>query len=697
MQMFSEERVLLLAPTSVDAALSRSILGDAGLVCLACDDLQRLAHELGNGAGAILLTEEILRSPDMQHLLDALRNQPPWSDVPIVLLSASDMDSSPVAWAIDLLGNVTVLERPVRVTNLVSALHTAVRARKRQYQLRTQLTELKQAESALRKQNERQQLLWEAASVLLTTEEPDAMMQALFAKLAPHLDLDMYFNFSVNDSGDGLRLGSCIGISSEDAEKINRLEFDQAIRGTVAMNIQQSDEPRTQLMKSQGIRAYTFHPLMAEGRLIGTLSFASHRRSEFAKDELEFLRTIRHYVAVAYERANLIRQLRDIDRRKDEFLATLAHELRNPLAPIRNALEILRMTDNNGATIEHVRAMMERQLGQMVRLIDDLLDVSRITRGKLTLRRERVELASIVEYAIDTTRPLIDSFQHELSVTLPHETVTLDADPMRLAQVFANLLNNAAKYTDPHGHIWLTAVRRGQELVVTVRDTGVGIPTEILPSIFDMFTQGDRSLEKSQGGLGIGLTLVKRLVEMHGGTVDAHSEGTGKGTEFVVSLPVVSEAAPSSLPDPYDSPSTTSTVVCRILVADDNHDAVESMGEMLRLMGHDVRTVHDGIEALETASTFRPDVVFLDIGMPRMNGYDAARLIRAQPWGMNIVLVALTGWGQDEDKRKATEAGFDWHFTKPIKLADLERLVSSLPCDAIHDRTTDATLPLISH
>ncbi len=303
--------------------------------------------------------------------------------------------------------------------------------------------------------------------------------------------------------------------------------------------------------------------------------------------------------------------------------------------------------------------------------------MSRISRGKLTLRKERIELASVVRSAIDAARPLIEAAGHELTVSLTPQPVYLDADPTRLAQVFSNLLNNAAKYMDRGGHIWMTAAHGENEVVVSVRDAGIGIPPEALTSIFEMFTQVDRSLEKAQGGPGIGLTLVKQLVEMHGGSVEAYSGGVGKGALFTVHLPAVS-AARAMRPGTAEDEPAARAVGCRILVADDNRDTAESMGMMLRLTGNEVRTVHDGVQAFEEAAAFRPDVVLLDIGMPRWNGYDAARHIRAEQWGKGMVLVALTGWGQEEDKRKANEAGFDHHFTKPVNPADLERLMRRL-------------------
>ncbi len=443
-------------------------------------------------------------------------------------------------------------------------------------------------------------------------------------------------------------------------------------------------------------------PIKLEGKVVGIVQAMSDTPGAYAQEHLSILQGLVAPMAVALQNAELYarahreiaertrveralveseERLREADKRKDEFLATLAHELRNPLAPIRNALHIMRLTGNDGPALERARTMMERQLGQMVRLIDDLLDVSRITRGKLALRKERVELAAVVHNAVETARPLIEASGHDLTVTLPAEPITLDADPMRLAQVFANLLNNAAKYMERGGRIWLTVGLRETEASISVRDTGTGIPAEALPSIFEMFTQVDRSLEKSQGGLGIGLTLVKRLVEMHGGSVEAKSEGPGKGAEFIALLPVVSES-PSPQPSKREEGRPSNAVTCRILIADDNKDSAESMGTLLRLMGNEVRMVHDGVQAVEEAATFRPDVILLDIGMPRLDGYAAARRIREERWGRAMVLVALTGWGQEEDKRRATEAGFDKHFTKPVDPTDLEQLVAGLHAHA---------------
>ena len=370
----------------------------------------------------------------------------------------------------------------------------------------------------------------------------------------------------------------------------------------------------------------------------------------------------------------LMTQLKEADQRKDEFLALLAHELRNPLAPLLNMLEIMKRGSGNGDLIEQVRSTLERQLGQMVRLVDDLLDVSRITRTKLELRKERVELASVIHQSVEACRPLAEGARHELNVSLPPEPVYLHADPVRLAQVFGNLLNNACKYTEPGGRIWLTAERQGSVVVVNVKDTGLGIPSDKLASIFEMFTQIERSLERSQGGLGIGLTLVKRLVEMHGGSVEAYSEGQGRGSEFRVRLPIVIEKSQPQTPEP--TAEQTPTTANRILVVDDNRDAATSLALLLKISGHETQTAHDGLEAVEVAAAFRPDVVLLDISLPKLSGHDACRRIRQQSWGKNMVLVALTGWGQDEDRRQSKEAGFDHHMVKPVDFAALMSLLA---------------------
>ncbi len=322
--------------------------------------------------------------------------------------------------------------------------------------------------------------------------------------------------------------------------------------------------------------------------------------------------------------------------------------------------------------------MMERQLGHMVRLIDDLLDLSRITKGKIDLRKERIELAAAVKDAVEASRPVIEEAGHELTVAVPAKPIALDADRTRLAQVFANLLNNSAKYTERGGHIGLTVEQQGSDAVVYVKDDGIGIAADILPGVFDMFAQVDGSMERSRGGLGIGLSLVRGLVEMHGGRVEAHSDGPGKGSEFVVRLPVALSAGRGPLHEDGADGEVHCSSKYRILVVDDNKDSAISLSIMLNFMGHDTRTAHDGLEAVEAATAFRPNVVLLDIGLPLLHGYDVCRRIREQSWGERMVLIALTGWGQDEDKRRSKEAGFNFHMVKPVDPAALEKLLAGL-------------------
>jgi PAS domain S-box-containing protein len=370
--------------------------------------------------------------------------------------------------------------------------------------------------------------------------------------------------------------------------------------------------------------------------------------------------------------------LLEADRRKDEFLALLAHELRNPLAPLRNGLQVIRMAAGDATAVDDAREMMERQLGHMVRLIDDLLDVSRSSRKKMELRRARVLLADVIRDAEDGARPAIEVGGHDLTVSLPDDPVLLDADLTRLAQVFSNLLTNSAKYTEPGGRIWLTAERRGGQAIVSVRDTGIGIPSESLGTIFDMFSQVDRSLERSTGGLGIGLALVKGLVEMHGGTVTAASAGEGMGSTFTVTLPVLEAPRRPASITPSQEDQISAGSGRRILVVDDNRDSAMSMAMMLGLMGDEVRTARDGVEALEVAEAFRPQVILMDVGMPRLNGYDATRLIRGRPWGQSVTIIALTGWGQEDDRRKSDEAGCNGHLVKPVSLPELQKLLTDL-------------------
>ncbi len=373
--------------------------------------------------------------------------------------------------------------------------------------------------------------------------------------------------------------------------------------------------------------------------------------------------------------------LREADRRKDEFLATLAHELRNPLAPIRNALHLMAQAGGNGHDFEEERAIAERQVAHLARLVDDLMDVARISQGKIGLRKETVDLVTIARRAVETVRASVRDRGHELSVRLPTEPIWLEGDPTRLEQVLWNLLNNAVKYTEPGGQIHLEAMRDGEQALVRVRDTGIGIMPEMLPRIFEMFVQVDQETVRSQSGLGIGLGLVQFLVELHRGTISATSAGPGQGSEFVVRLPVLpDEAGNRFATDRVDHLEARAALPRRrVLVVDDNLDAANSLARLLdRLYGQEVRVSYDGPSALEVASDYRPDVVLLDIGMPGMDGHEVARQLRSRPEFERTLLVALTGWGQDTDRRKSREAGFDRHLVKPVDPAELRSLLASI-------------------
>ncbi len=368
-------------------------------------------------------------------------------------------------------------------------------------------------------------------------------------------------------------------------------------------------------------------------------------------------------------------RLEEADRQKNQFLAVLSHELRNPLAPLLNAMDIMRIAGSDPTATQSAREMMARQLHQLVQLVNDLLDVSRISTGKMVLKKERAALAGIVQTALEAAAPLIELRGHRLNVDLPHEPVWLMADATRLAQVFVNLLNNAAKFTDPGGEISFRAARQDGRLIVTVTDNGLGISAGMLPVIFDMFAQADRSLERAHAGLGVGLSLARYLVDVHGGSITVNSDGAGRGSTFTVTLPTLAAEAPAAAA--AQSPASAPVKHYRILLADDNVDFAASLAMLLETMDHTVLVANDGQRALEIAPDFKPDFCFLDIGLPKVHGYDLARRLRAHPVTRNAVMVAVSGWGQEEDKRRSREAGFDHHLIKPVDFSQIEAVLAT--------------------
>jgi signal transduction histidine kinase len=489
-----------------DAQMTREVLARSGIVGEPCADMAALVTAFSSGAGALMVAEEELSGPALDALSDALAAQPAWSDVPVLVLARTGAGSRAIERAMERLPNATVIERPVRVTSLVSTVRSTLRARRRQYELRALL--------------------------------------------------------------DGLRLA---------------------------------------------------------------------------------------------------------DQRKTEFLATLAHELRNPLAPISTALALLARQSLEATQTARYHAMMRRQVEHMVRLVDDLMEVSRISRGKVRLQRMPLDLAAALRDAVELSRPQLEAGRHTLELAASDEPLLLRADAVRLTQVFSNLLNNAAKYTPTGGRLRLAARREGDEAVVQVSDNGIGIEPQMLEAIFEMFVQVAGSSRVAQGGLGIGLTLVKSLVELHGGSVSAHSDGLGRGATFSVRLPLAGSAAM-----PADGPAASVPVGWlhrRVLVADDNRDAADTLAELLRTLGAEVTVAYDGTQALQRCMEREPDIAVLDIGMPGLDGCDVARALRARPDGARIKLVALTGWGQAADRDRVAAAGFDHHLLKPVGVPELSALL----------------------
>jgi PAS domain S-box-containing protein len=484
---------------------------------------------------------------------------------------------------------------------------------------------------------------------------------------------------SSNDAIISKSLQGIIQTWNAAAERLFGFTADEAVGRHISLvippdRIAEEDEIIASLKAGKRIEHFETERMRKDGRRITVSLTISPIKDDSGNvvGASKIVRDVSEQKQMMDDLQRLAADLSAADQRKNEFLATLAHELRNPLAPMSNMLEVLKRADNDGEILKRAHETIERQLNQMIRLVDDLLDMNRITHDRLELRRSEVELESVIQQAVEVARPLIDAAHQELIVQLPKEPVYLNADRARLAQVFGNLLNNSCKYTKPNGRIALNAKRVDDEVLVTVRDNGAGIPPDKLGSIFDMFMQVDRSSERSQGGLGIGLTLVKRLVEMHGGSIEARSEGEGLGSEFIVHLLVVSRPA-ATLPAAGASPESSSER--RVMIVDDNIDSAESLSMLLEITGNKTLVAHDGIEALEGVEKYRPEVILLDIGLPKLDGHEVCRRVRELPWAKDIVIIALTGWGQEDDRRKSEEAGFNGHLVKPV---DYDRLLELL-------------------
>lgn len=499
-----ELRVLVAAPTRRDGEVTRELLHRAGVDCVTCSLLQDMAQALGSGVGAVLLTDSALRDPQLPVLVEALQQQPPWSDVPLVLLARDDAQTPAAVRALDTLSNVTLLDRPASTRALVSAVKSALRARRKQYQIRDQLV-------------------------------------------------------AQNEADEALRLA---------------------------------------------------------------------------------------------------------DKRKDEFLATLAHELRNPLAAIRTGLEVVVRSPGEAERTARMVGMIDRQSRMLVKLIDDLMDVSRIATGKVRLDTARLDLRAVLEASLEGRQTAFGALSHSFRLQLPAGPVWVMGDAARLAQVVGNLVSNAGKYTPDGGEITIALTSADKEAVISVSDNGVGIEPELLERVFEMFAQVDRTMDRARGGLGIGLSLVRRLVELHGGSVRAHSAGVGQGSTFVVRLPLAPEQ--DAIETKPDAAGAVRPPRLKVLVVDDNPDVANGLAALLAFNGHDIRVAHDGPSALEEAAAFTPNVVFCDIGMPGMGGHELAMRLRLDPQHGSTLLVAVTGWGNEDNKRLSVQAGFDMHFTKPI-------------------------------
>lgn len=649
------ERVLVLMPTQIDAERTAKFLQDAQIASSICGALTEVCRELRAGAGAVLLSDEALLGDAVGQLAEALRAQPAWSAVPVLVVARERAIRHLQRTSVDALQSLTIIERPVRTHTLVGLVASALRARRHQYQIRDAILELDRRAAQLVARDEKLHFALSAGG--LGSWELDLATSKLecSAQSKMHYGRGPNEGFTYRDLQDAIHPDDKTRVLSAIAESLQHgSDYDVEYRAR----------------KPNGDVRW----LMVRGRLAYDDVGRPLRLAGVSLDITERKQLLEALQASEAELAEQASQLRNNDRLKDDFLATLAHELRNPLAPIRTGLELLSARPAPELAT-HTLDVMHRQLEHMVRLIDDLLDVSRITQGKLELKREPVMLSTAVDAALEASRPAIERGRHTLELSLTDEVLWLHADLTRVAQILSNLLNNASKYTASGGKILLSTRRDADSALVEVTDNGIGIPSDRLDDVFQMFSQVGRALDSSEGGLGIGLALVRRLVEMHGGTVIASSRGTGLGSTFTVRFPLATEAGGAI---GTDRPSARTPNRARILIVDDNGDAAELLSLMLEHAGHVTTVAHDGPSALELARVCDPQIVFLDIGLPGMSGYEVARQLRLDPRFSQTTLVALTGWGTREDKHRAVAAGFDLHLTKPIDARALQSALARM-------------------
>ncbi len=644
---------------------------------------EALRHVLNHDFAVILLD---VNMPDVDGIETAalIRSRKRSAHTPIIFITAfADevrINEGYASGAVDYIQAPVVPEVLRAKVKVFVDLFRMTERVKRQAEERIALAEERSRRAAAEEANRQLEFLVEAGGVLAKSLDSQVTAENVARVIVPELadrvviaqmesGTSMLTCIDAEGVDDGLRFQNNAGLESLP------VHWTAAVERVLTAGISEYLSPPD---ASLGEPATIILPLHARGRTFGVLCLSREpSRRTFAPADLRVAMALSTRSSIAMDNSRLYRDVEQADRHKNEFLSMLAHELRNPLAPIRNAVAVLRQ-GGDGEAIAWAEDIIDRQVTQLVRIVDDLLDLSRITQGKIRLELERVDIASVAASAVETSRPLIDTRRHQLQVQLPTEPLIVDADQARLSQVLSNLLNNAAKYTPDNGRIWLGVTREGEQAVIRIRDTGIGIPPDLLAKVFDLFTQADTSLDRAQGGLGIGLTLVKRLVEMQGGTVEVASAGTGKGSEFTVRLPAIG-SQPVKAPARRSATEAASAEKLRIIAVDDNQDAADTLAQFLRIQGHDVRVLYEGQGVAELVEEFRPQVVILDLGLPGMSGYDVAKRLTVQPSGEDLLLVALSGYGRAEDIQRSRECGFHHHFVKPLDIKAMMRLLATAP------------------